>query len=378
MKIKKIMVMGSHPKSLVHFRGDFIKNLVDNGYEVFGAAPDIDDEVENKLNSLGAKTAGFELERTGLNPFMDLKSINNIKKILIDNEIDLLFPYSIKPVIYGSIAAAKLNIPVISMISGLGYTFSGASTKAKLLQKVTQTLYRKALKTNHTVIFQNRDDYQLFLDKNIIAKSKPVDFIGGSGVSLDKYRYRVNEKVTDNIKFMFVARLIKEKGIDMYVNAAEKLKGTYTNAEFHIIGEPDNTPSGISIDRINELVKKDVIVYHGRQNNVEEHLYKNDVFVLPTYYREGIPRSCLEATSVGLPLITTNTPGCKETIVGNNENGILIPPKNEKALVDAMEAFLKNPSMLKEMGIKSRQLAEEKFDVNIINAVLLKNIKKVI
>lgn len=377
MGIKKIMVMGSHARSLIHFRGDFIKNLIDNGYEVYAAAPNMTDEIEEKLNELGAHPVKFYLQRTGLNPLKDLKSIKSLGKIIKENNIDLLFPYSIKPVIYGSIAAEKLGVPVISMISGLGYTFSGASLKALILQQITQFLYRRGLRKNKAVIFQNHDDYQLFLDKRIITKDKKVDFIGGSGVNLSKYSFRVNDKKTNNIKFMFVARLLKEKGIDLYVNAAALLKKEFPKAEFHIIGEPDNTPSGISINKITRLVDEGAIIYHGRQNNVEEHLANNDVFVLPTYYREGIPRSILEALSVGLPIITTKTPGCKETVV-KDKNGILIEPKNEQSLVKAMRYFLENPEKLEHMGKESRKYAETKFDVNIINAILLKNISQIL
>ncbi|CDF79998.1 glycosyltransferase (GT4) [Formosa agariphila KMM 3901] len=374
MEKKRILIVASHSGSLIHFRGDFIENLVKNDFEVYTAAPDYPIEIKEKLITLGATPIAFKLQRTGLNPFNDLKSISELKSIIKNNNIDLVFPYTVKPVIYSSIAANSCNIPVISLITGLGFAFTGLTFKARTLQRLNEFLYKISIRKNKVIVFQNKDDYQLFLDRKILSKDNKVDFVSGSGVNLNRYEYRVNNNLSDKISFLLVARLIKEKGIELYIEAAKVLKQKYPNAEFHIIGEPDQSPSAIKLENLLTLNKEGIIVYHGKQNNVPDHLYKRDVFVLPTYYREGIPRSILEALSVGLPIITTNTPGCKETIK-KDFNGVLIKPNNLDELINSMEFFIINPHKVKEMGVNSRTYAEERFDVEIINNDLTSLIK---
>lgn len=371
---KRILLICSYAPSLTHFRGDFIKDLVLNDFDVFCAAPDCDTETKKELAALGATLLEFPLGRTGMNPFKDIQSMLALKKIIKNNQIDIIFPYTIKPVLYGSMAANKTKIAAFSLITGLGYTFSGTTLKSKILQKVTETLYKLSIRKNKVVIFQNRDDYQLFVDKAIMLSNQKYDVVNGSGVNLSKYNFRVNENTSDKIIFVFVARLIREKGTHLFMEAAKTLKIEFPNAEFHVIGNAQTSPSAIKLDTLNKYHNEGIIVYHGRQKNVPEFLSKSDIFVLPTYYREGIPRSILEALSVGMPIITTNTPGCRET-VKNLENGFLIKPQDENELISAMKYFLKNPKKIKEMGLKSREMAENKFDVKIINKKLIEIIK---
>ena len=372
MQQKRILIVCSFHQSLINFRGDLIKDLIDNGYQVFCAAPDYEQSTIEKLHQLGAKTVDFSMERTGLNPFKDLATIHDLKKIIQKYNIDLVFAYTIKPVIYGSIAARWAKVPVVSLITGLGFTFSAVNIKSKLLQAITQRLYTLGLKHNATIIFQNQDDLQLFLDLKVIHKSQKTAVVHGSGINLDRFAFRERVKSNgDVIRFVIVGRLIKEKGADLFLDAAKELRAKYDNTEFHLIGSPPkNSSNAISIDRLKLYDQKGIIVYHGRQNEVAPLISKNDVFVLPTYYREGVPRSILEALSIGMPIITTNTPGCKET-VHNGENGFLIPVQDLDALVHAMEFFIKEPSSIEQMGIRSRNLAEKKFDVSIINKQII-------
>lgn len=367
---KRILIVASFAYSLTNFRGDLIKCLIKHGFTVYTAAPEYEEDVYQRLINKGAKPINFKLERTGLNPIKDFISILELKSIIKTNNIDLVFPYTIKPVIYSSIAARLSKTPVISLITGLGYAFTGLTSKARSLQKVSEFLYKISIRKNKVVVFQNEDDYAFFLDRKILKKSNKVAIVSGSGVNLNKYKYRVNTKSTDDIRFLLVARLIEEKGITLFVNAATILKKKYPNAEFHIIGMSAKSPSAIKLENLYNLHKKGVIIFHGEQKNVQEHLYKSDVFVLPSYYREGTPRSILEALSVGLPIITTKTPGCKET-VKENYNGILINPKKIEDLIIAMDFFLSNTDKIKEMGINSRKYAEERFDVDIIDDDLL-------
>ncbi|MFK7833406.1 MAG: glycosyltransferase family 4 protein [Winogradskyella sp.] len=376
MNKKRILVIASFAGSLIRFRGDFIKSMVENGFKVFTAAPTYTESDLEKINAFGATPIEFNLQRTGLNPLNDLKSIKELKTIMKDNKIDLVFPYTVKPVIYGSMAANSCKIPVISLITGLGYAFTGLSAKARALQRFNEILYKLSIRKNKMIVFQNKDDYQLFLDRKVISKQQPVNFVSGSGVNLNQFRFKEKNPV-DQVKFLLVARLIEEKGIALYLEAAKRLKAKYPQTEFHLIGAPETSPSAISEDELNAMHKEGIIVFHGRQTNIEEHLHNNDVFVLPSYYREGLPRTTLEACACGNPIITTDSVGCREA-VKEGENGFLIKPQNLEALIEPMEFFITNPDKIKQMGINSRTYAEERFDVNIINNDLIKLIKGVL
>ncbi|WP_282042550.1 glycosyltransferase family 4 protein [Winogradskyella flava] len=365
MQKKRVLIIASFAGSLIRFRGDFISNLISNNFEVFTASPSYTTNDLEILREKGAHPIEFKLQRTGLNPFKDFKSILELKSIIKNNKIDLVFPYTVKPVIYGSFAANMVKVPVISLITGLGFAFTGLTFKARILQRFNETLYKLSIRKNKYIVFQNKDDHQLFLDRNVISKKQPVAFVSGSGVNLNEFRFK-EKNPTDQVSFLLIARLIKEKGIALYMEAAKVLKVRYPKAEFHVIGAIETSPSAISEDELHRLHEKSIIVFHGKQMNIEEHLHKRDIFVLPSYYREGIPRTTLEANACGNPIITTDSVGCRES-VKDGVNGLLIEPQNLDALVTAMEFFITNPEKIREMGINSRKYAEDRFDANIIN-----------
>lgn len=374
MDKKRILLIASFDGSLIRFRGDFIKSLVDQGFEVFGAAPSFTEINSAQIKELGATPIQFNLQRTGLNPIKDYKSIQELKSIINEYNIDLVFSYTVKPVIYGSMAANSCNVPVVSLITGLGYTFTGASTKAKLLQRFNETLYKLSIRKNKCIVFQNKDDYQLLLDRQVISKNQKVDFVSGSGINLDQFSFK-EKTPTDKVSFLFIARLIKEKGVALYMEAAKILKTKYPKSEFHLVGAPEISPTAISLDELNEAHDAGIINYHGKKLIKDEHFHNTDVFVLPSYYREGLPRTSLEACASGSPIITTDSVGCRES-VKDGVNGLLIEPQNLNSLVNAMEYFITNPVKIKEMGINSRKYAEERFDVDIINNDLIKIINR--
>ena len=371
----RILVVASLSKSLINFRGDYIKHLTRTGYKVFAAAPEISEEVRSELEELGATALSFKLQRTGLNPLQDLGTIRELKQLMKEHQIQLVFPYTIKPVIYSSFAAKSLGIPVISLITGLGFTFSAASPKARFLQGITEKLYKRALRTNKVVIFQNKDDRDLFLKRKIITAEQPTAVVSGSGVNLNRYPFRENSAQDGEVVFVMVARLIREKGIHLYVEAAKNLKSKYPQSRFLVVGSARNSPSAIDPEELQSLDNSGTIQYLGSRNDIPDILREADVFVLPTYYREGIPRSILEALSIGMPIITTDTPGCRETVV-YGKNGYLIPPKDLNSLIDAMEKILEEPSNINSMGKESRKMAEERFDVRLVNQSLLGILEK--
>ena len=374
MDKKKILLIASYSGSLIRFRGDFIKSLIKNNFHVYTAAPSYTEKYHQHINDLGATPIEFNLQRTGLNPLKDFKSILELKSIIKKHNIDLVFPYTVKPVIYGSIAANMTKTPVISLITGLGYAFTGLTLKARTLQRFNEILYKLSIRKNKVIVFQNKDDYQLFLDRKVISKKQKVDFVSGSGINLNQFKFK-EKNTSDKVSFLLIARLIKEKGIALFMEAAKILKEKYPNTEFHLIGSTETSPSAISEDELNDLHKKGIIVFHGKQYNIEEHLHKRDIFVLPSYYREGLPRTTLEACACGNPIITTDSVGCRES-VKEGVNGFLIEVQNLDALIKAMEFFIANPEKIKEMGINSKKYAEERFDVNIINQDLINIINK--
>ncbi len=215
MSKKRILIIASFDGSLIRFRGDFIKSLVSNGFEVFTAAPSFTEQRLQQLSEIGATPTEFNLQRTGLNPLKDVESIKELKQIIKNNKIDLVFPYTVKPVIYGSMAANSCKVPVISLITGLGYTFTGASKKAKLLQKFNERLYKLSIRKNKVIVFQNKDDHQLLVDRKVISKDQNVAFVSGSGVNLKQFTFK-EKNPKDKVSFLFIARLIKEKGVALY------------------------------------------------------------------------------------------------------------------------------------------------------------------
>lgn len=378
MDNKRILVIGSTIRSLVNFRGDLIKRLIAESYDVYTAAGDFDTDTLKMLESYGVKAIlTYNLQRTGLNPFNDLKTIFELKKLIRENNIDLIFPYTVKPVIYSSLAANMCSVPVISLITGLGFTFTGLSLKTKALQRLNEFLYKCSIRKNKVIVFQNKDDRNLFLERKILNTNNKIAVVSGSGVNINDFQFRKNENTNGITSFVIVTRLIREKGVQLFMEAAKILKVKYPKTEFHIIGEIQDSPSAIKIDELELLDKKGVVIFHGPQLNIAKHLSTKDVFVLPSFYREGVPRSILEALSVGLPIITTDAPGCRETVI-DSENGFLIPQQNQEALIKAMSYFILNPEVLTQMGLKSRAYAEERFDVNIINSNLLKIINTVL
>lgn len=367
---KRVALIAPQHNSLLNFRGDLIQRLIDTGYEVYTLAPEYPEEFEKRLWEKGAKTLTYRVNRKSLNPFGDVTTARDLYKVFKKHRIDLIIPYTIKPVIYGSLAANWAGVPVVSMITGLGLTFSKTSQKAKILEIFSKSLYKYALRKNNTIVFQNPDDLNLFLDRKIIRHRERTVVVNGSGVNLNRFAFRANKKERSDIKFVFMARLIREKGIELFIHAAQELKEKYPEAEFHVLGSGSSPASKKFIETLTDLTEKKVMHYHGFTNNVPAFLASCDVFVLPTYYREGIPRSILESLSVGLPIITTDMPGCRETIV-ENKNGILIPPKNQERLTEAMKYFLDHPDQVETMGLESRKMAETKFDVDLINDRLL-------
>ena len=365
--MKKILIIAGFSGSLKLFRGDLIKSWLKQGHEVIAAAPG--DKSRAWLEQLGAKYFCIPLIRTGLNPFQDIYLIFQLNKLIKTEKPDYLFLYTIKPVIYGSLAAyLSKYCRVYSMITGLGYLFTKGLNQNTLLPRIVVFLYRIALKRSNLVFFQNPDDIDFFTKLKVVSLEKVV-MINGSGVNLDYYRQAALP--AGPLTFLLIARLLKEKGITEYVEAASLVKEKYPKVIFRMIGwDLEGGQSAISQEQVKIWQQQGNVDIIGETDDVRPYVKSASVYVLPSY-REGTPRTILEAMAMGRAIITTDVPGCRETVV-EGLNGFLVPAGDSMALAAAMECFIAKPELIESMGQASRKIAEEKYDVQKVNQVINK------
>lgn len=371
----KILLIASFPDSLITFRGTLIAALLEKGLDVYVAAPDmpLHSPIRIKLQSMGVIAHQIPMLRTGTNPFADLFTLCVLIKLMAQIKPNMILSYTVKPVIFGTLAAWVTRIPLrFAMITGLGYTFQD-NKKHSYLQIFIQFLYKFALARAHHVFFQNVDDLSLFQERSILTKSTSASVINGSGVDLDQFAvmpFPLDTLTNGRVRFLFIGRLLGSKGVREYVQASRLIKTSHPNAQFTLVGWIDYGPDSISEAELAEWVSDGSIKYLGKLADVRPAIDGCSVYVLPSY-REGTPRSVLEAMAMGRPIITTDAPGCRETVV-DGDNGFLVPVKDVHALVKAMEKFILDPSLLFKMGKRSRAIAEEKYDVHKVNKLMLK------
>jgi glycosyltransferase involved in cell wall biosynthesis len=305
-----------------------------------------------------------------MNPMRDVRTVRALTALYREVQPDLVLTYAIKPVIYGSIAARLAGVPrVCSLITGLGYSFGMTTWRQRALNPVVRSLFRLALASNEVVFFQNPDDLRQFVEAGL-AKDRQAVLVNGSGIDLDYFSVAPLPKGAP--VFLLSARLIWEKGVGEYVEAARALKARYPAARFRLFGPLDPNPAAVSRGQLDAWCAEGVIEYLGSTtDDVRPAIAGASVFVLPSSYREGTPRSILEALAMGRAIVTTDAPGCRETVV-RGENGFLVPTKDSTALADAMERFLRDPGLVAPMGARSREIAEEKYDVHLVNRVMMR------
>ena len=362
--MKKIIIVAPVSKSLIDFRGDLIKDMKNKGYNVITVSPALTEEYVNIFKQQKIDNIPINFQRNKLNPFFDLLTLVKLFKIFWKQAPDIILSYTIKPVIWGGLVARFFKIDFYALITGAGFVFYGVSFKRKLLRNFVIFLYRFALKKSKAVIFQNIDDLNLFVSKSIVPKSK-THLVDGSGVNIERFNYTVPPK--GNINFLCVARLKGDKGIRQYAAAAKIIKKKFPNTIFNLIGPEEISPDAISLDEVNSW--SNYISYQGEVSDVRSLIKNSHVYVLPSYH-EGLPRSTLEAMSMGRPVITTDASGCKET-VKEGVNGFIVPIANVEMLVKKMIWFILNSKQIESMGIESRNMVEEKFDVRKVNAKML-------
>ncbi len=368
----RIALIGTTAGCVLGFRTDLIKALINKGHNVYAFALDYDDVSKKKIRALGAEPVDYLFARTGVNPFSDLSNTYRLAKKLKALQLDVVFSYFSKPTIFGTLAAVFAGVKRrIGMLEGLGYIFtdhpSGNGIKITLLRRIQVMLYRISFPFLERIIFLNPDDPIDLLQRYNI-KTQQVSVLGGIGLNLEDYPY--TEPSKESASFIFVGRLLAEKGVNEFIAAAKIIKNSFPEVKFVLLGGLDEeNPGGLSSSRLSHLMREGTVIHPGHVENVQEWLQQASVFVLPSY-REGVPRSTQEAMAIGRAIITTDVPGCRETVV-DGVNGFFVKPWSPDDLAEKMKKFIENPELSVSMGIESHKMAREKFDAAEVNSRLV-------
>ena len=372
----KFLMISSFLPSVLNFRGKLLEAIHAKGYDIYVMAPDLlqfPDE-HQKLQALGYHIYEIPMQRTGTNPIKDLNTLMEMYRLIRQIQPDVVLCYTIKPVIYGTLAAWLARVPKhFALITGLGYAFQNVeSGKRSIFQKLVHGLYAQALKHAEKVFFQNPDDLKLFQDMHLLEAHKPTVVVNGSGVNVQDFDVMplpLNDQGMVKASFLLIARLLGDKGVREYAEAARIIKAKYPETEFHLVGWIDDNPSAISQAELDTWVSEKTVNYWGKLSDVRPAIAESSVYVLPSY-REGTPRTVLEAMAMGRAVITTDAPGCRET-VSNGVNGYLVGVKSVDDLVQSMQYFIKDPQLIAYMGQRSREIALNKYDVHQVNTHMM-------
>ncbi|MFG0408004.1 glycosyltransferase family 4 protein [Pseudomonas sp. FYR_11] len=369
--MQKFLLIASHPDSLLNFRGPLLDALRASGMQVHVAAPDLGQgtKVRAALESRGVTVHDIALQRVGLNPLADLRSLLQLWRLMRLLRPTYAMGYTVKPVVYGAMAAWLARVPRrFALITGLGYAFQQSEQEGKrgLVRRVVQTLYATALRCTHKVFFQNPDDEALFRSLNLIPDRVPSCVVNGSGVDVASFAVMPLPQAP---RFLMIARLLGDKGVREYAAAAQQVRRHHPQASFSLVGWIDENPDAISQHELDSWIAEGTVQYLGRLSDVRPAIGDCSVYVLPSY-REGTPRTVLEAMAMGRPIITTDAPGCRET-VRPGDNGMLVEVKSVEQLVEAMTRFVVEPGLASRMGRRSREIAADRYDVHSVNAVML-------
>jgi len=375
----RILLVASFGPSLINFRGALLTTLVLNGHQVWAAAPLSLEatDLKHQLAAMGVRYLPIPLARGGLNPFGDIATLQSLYCLLGQIHPDLVFAYTIKPVIYVGLAIRLhlllhrgLATRFVPLITGLGYAFTsgGGGGKARwLLRALLQRLYFAALRSADVLVFQNPDDQAAFHAMGLVPPTAKTLRVWGSGVDLEAF---TPHELPNAPIFLMLSRLLIDKGIREYVEAARSVRTKYPLAVFRLAGMLDSNPAAIGQPELQSWITAGDIEYLGDLSSVQTALQECRIYVLPSY-REGTPRSVLEAMATGRPILTTDAPGCRETVI-DGVNGFLVPPRNSEALANAMLRLIEQPeSETHRMAQASLNLARERFDVHKVNAQLL-------
>ncbi|MGP4789314.1 glycosyltransferase family 4 protein [Psychrobacter sp. 1Y11] len=375
--MKRFLIFSNYLPHVLNFRGKLLASIAQLGYEIHVVAPALEDYAtdHNTLKGLGYHVHQITMQPVGTNPIKDIKTLLASYQILNKIKPQYVLAYTIKPVVYGTLAAWLAKVPYrFVLISGLGYTFQQVeeTNKRSVFQRFVHALYQQALAKSSKVFFQNKDDLNLFKKLNIVQSTIPTVVVNGSGVDLHDFEVLpLPRDECNRVKpsFLLIARLLKDKGVLEYIEASKRIKKDHCNAEFHLVGWIDDNPAAIEQAQLDQWIANGDITYWGKLSDVRPAIAASSVYVLPSY-REGTSRSVLEAMSMGRAIITTDAPGCRETVV-SGKNGYLVPVQAINELTSAMRQFIDHPYLYEQMGLASRNIAVDKYDVKKVNTQMI-------
>lgn len=364
----KFILVSPKNRTVYNFRGDLIQKIIASGYEVVVTGPNRIDV--DKIEALGARFIEVPIDKNGVNPLADLKYQKALTDIFRREQPDVMLGYTSKPVIYGSIAAKKAKVPhIAAMVTGAGYAFTAKTAKAKVIKAIMSMLYKRAFRCADVVIFQNTDDRDQFIREKLV-KAEKCQIVNGSGVNMEKFSVC---EYPDQITFFMLSRVMYSKGIREYLQACSIVKEKYPQVRCMLLGACEAIQDSLSPEELRPYIEKGIIEHFGETDRVADYYKQCSVYVLPSY-REGTPRTVLEAMAMGRAVITTDAPGCRGTVI-HGETGFLVPVQSGEAVAEKMIAFIENPELIQSMGSKSYAYCREKFDVQIINEVMCNYLK---
>lgn len=366
----KVVFLSSLSWSLVNFRGALIARMIAEGHEVIACAPDQEPDVVATLTRMGARFQMTPMARAATNPLGDLRTFLHYLGLLRRERPDVVVAYTQKPIIYGGLAAQfSRRTRFFAVMSGLGYVFSVEADHRRVLRSIVSRLYRIGVRKAACIFVFNGDDRRVMLENGIINSEQCVRQVAGSGIDV---RHFIECPFPDGpMTFLMMGRLMRDKGVGEYVAAARLVRERWPESRFLLLTRPETeNPTGYSTADLEVWRREGLIEFIPETRDVRPHIAAAHVFVLPSFYREGLPRTILEALASGRPVITTDMAGCREPI-RHGENGLLVPPRDAPALAAAMTVFLERPEQVAVMGRAARAVAVEQYDVDMVNATLL-------
>jgi len=365
----KVLFLCAHTPTYIWHRWELLETISKMGHEVIAVGPGKFEEWKEKFEGIGVRYMQVAVSRTGMNPVVDYRSYRAIMTLLINEAPDKVFVYMSKTVVLGSLAAAKVGIEdVYALIGGLGSIIRGTGLKNYIFKMGLKSLYTKAFQNCKTVFFHNDDDARVLVDGNVLPKDK-VTVVNGSGVNLTKF---TPQPFPTLLTFLFAGRLIKDKGIREYLIACKAIKKENPEVRCLVVGRFDSKPTVIKRKIIRRYIDEGIIEYFDENDDIRPFITMSSVVILPSYH-EGRPKILLEAMAMGRPVITTDVPGCRETLE-NGKNGYLVNANDSEDLASKMKNFIENPGIEIKMGEESIHEAQNQYDVKIINHEILKTL----
>lgn len=368
--MSRIAVIAGEPRSLPNFRGHLLETMRAAGHEVVTIGPPASDATLAWLAARGIAYREAPIGRAGISPLADIRTFLKLWGLLRKIDPDTVLTYTIKPNVYGIPAAALAGVKRRNaMITGLGFAFieRKGSLRWRIVHIMARLLYWLGLRLATRIIFQNEDDLAAFREMGLVARDAPVGIVAGSGVDI---RHFSPASLPREPRFLMVARLLRDKGLGEYIEAARIVRARYREAEFHLVGPADPSPAAFPISEVEAAANEGAIIWHGATEDVRPFIANARIYVLPSY-REGTPRSALEAMAMGRPVITTDVPGCRAAIE-NGRNGLLVPSHAAEPLAKAMIRMIEEPEFAERMGAEGRAIAEKTYDVRKVTAEILR------